>query len=323
MTLLAVVGVTVAVTASVVGGDNNETSTAPTQSVNGANAGASDIASANDNGPVTIITEEPTCAPLRPIMTALSDAQKNGWDKRDPSIPATAWTTEMRQQYEEVGKVMRDSADKFVTISRITPHRVIRELYGQISVYMRAYADAIPNYVATDDNLVRVSTSAAGVVSNICSSIDYGSAAARAPFAKPSAAPEQVAPVGDLESPQPFLSERNTVCEDWATAISDFQRDAAPWGATSPDIPVGQWSPEQKALNDEVVPVMKRFANQLLSLGSLSGNPILRDFAELSARYRFTYVEAIPTYMPADKYLANVAMLSSGVVNAACKALAT
>lgn len=310
-------GVTVAATVFVVGRDGE---VEPTSRTPDDGSAVSDVASANDTGPVTIITDEPTCAPLRPILNSLSDAQKNGWDKRDSAIPSTAWTPEMREQYEAVGAVMREAADQFVALARITPHRVVRELYEQVIAYLRAYADAIPDYTAPDDNLIRVATSAAGAVSSICSSIDYGAAAARAHFIEPLSAPSRLALVDDLENPERFLTEPNRVCGDWADAVSGFQRDAAAWGATSPDIPVGEWSTEQKALNDEVIPVMKRFANQLLTLGERSGNPIVQDFADLSAQYRFAYVEAIPTYMPADKYLANTSMLLSGVVNAACKA---
>jgi len=39
----------------------------------------------------------------------------------------------------------------------------------------------------------------------------------------------------------------------------------------------------------------------------------------LTAVYRLAYVEAVPTYMPADKYLINASVLASGVVEMACE----
>src|SRR5262245_14011600 len=66
--LVAVVGVTAAVTLSVANngsGGGSSPISAP-QSVGGATS--SDIASANDTGPVTVITEDPTCAPKYPIL---------------------------------------------------------------------------------------------------------------------------------------------------------------------------------------------------------------------------------------------------------------
>ncbi|GAT16380.1 uncharacterized protein RMCT_3349 [Mycolicibacterium thermoresistibile] len=84
---------------------------------------------------------------------------------------------------------------------------------------------------------------------------------------------------------------------------------------------MGQWSAEQRAVNDEVIPVMKRFANQAIALGKRSDNTVLQDFAALTAVYRLAYVEAVPTYMPDDKYLINASVLASGVVEMACEAV--
>lgn len=318
--LLAIVGVTVVVTVAVIGED--EESGAPSaSSPRTSSEPTSDVASANDTGPVAIITEEPTCAPVRPILIVFSDAQQNGWDRRDASIPASGWTHEVRVQYEEVGDAMRETADRLVPMVKLTPHRVVRELYEQMIAYLRAYAQAIPRYRPADDFLARSANAAGDAISNICDSIRNGSAAARASLVQPMAAPELIASVGDVENPQRFLTEIDPVCAEWADAVSEFQRDAAAWGTTSPDVPASQWSSEQRALNDEVVPVMERFAERLVALGQRSTNPTLRDIADLSAIYRFAYVKAIPTYMPADSHLTAASIFLSGVVNAGCKAL--
>ncbi len=146
--LLAVIGVTAAITISVTGDDGgNGSPTSPT---------ASEIASANDTGPATIITEDPTCAAWMPINNTLAQIEKNGWDKRDPSIPAANWTPELRAQYEEVGRAMRNAADQTVPLVKLTPHRVVRELYEQFIAYARAYSDAIPTYTPVDQHLVGV-----------------------------------------------------------------------------------------------------------------------------------------------------------------------
>lgn len=316
--LVAVVGLTVVVTISVIDGNHGKP---PNSTPPGQGSLTSEFASAADDGPVTIITEEPTCEPMAPIVTALSVAQKNGWDRRDPLIPASSWTPEVKAQYESAGEAMRTAADRLVPLAKVTPHRVMRELYQQSIAYLRLYANSIPSYTPRDDELFRAANAAIAAITNICSSIELGSAAARAPLVRPLSAPERVAPLGDAENPQPLLAELNPVCGDWANAVSDFQREAAAWAAASPEIPAGQWSPEQKALNHEVVPVMTRFANRLLALGSRSGNAVWQDFADLSAIYRFAYVEAIPTYMPADKHLTIASMRLSGIVNSACKAL--
>ena len=100
------------------------------------------MASADDKGPANIITEDPSCAAWTPINQTFVEIQKKGWDERDPSIPATDWTPEQRAQYDEVGRAMRAAADQTVPLAKLTPHRVMRELYEQFIAYARAYSDA-------------------------------------------------------------------------------------------------------------------------------------------------------------------------------------
>src|SRR5690242_4647748 len=179
--LLAVIAVTVAITVLVVG-KNSGASPTPTTSTS---AAPSDIASANDKGPVAIITEDPTCEPTRPVLDTLASQQHaNGWDKRDPSVPGAAWTPDVRAQYEAVGQAMRTSADQMVALVKLTPHRVVRELYEQFIAYSRAYADNISTYTPADDHLAVTSSTAANAIGYICAAVSYGSAAARGPLVK-------------------------------------------------------------------------------------------------------------------------------------------
>ena len=138
LALLVVVGVTAAVTISVTK-DRGDGDRAPTADTFG-------LASADDKGPANIITEDPSCAAWAPINQTFVDVQRKGWDERDPSIPATEWTPEQRAHYEEVGRAARNAADQTVQLAKLTPHRVMRELYEQFIAYTRAYSDAIPNY---------------------------------------------------------------------------------------------------------------------------------------------------------------------------------
>ncbi|MGV0680417.1 hypothetical protein ABQE62_29840, partial [Mycolicibacterium fortuitum] len=56
--------------------------------------------------PVTIITEDSSCAAWIPILNTLADTEKNGWADRDPAIPASAWNPSQRAQYEAVGQAI-------------------------------------------------------------------------------------------------------------------------------------------------------------------------------------------------------------------------
>src|SRR4051794_13454949 len=126
--LLAVIAVTVVITVLVVG-KNSGGGESPTPT----NGNGSDFASANDKGPANIIDGDPTCDSWSRVGTALTAAEeKVAWASRDRSIPASAWTPEQRNMYESVGKAMNDAADQTVGLVKLTPHRVMRELYEQI-----------------------------------------------------------------------------------------------------------------------------------------------------------------------------------------------
>ncbi len=97
LALLVVIGVTAAVTISVTR-DRGDGDSAPTAETFG-------LASADDKGPVSVITEDPSCAAWGPIGQTFVDVTRSvGWGDRDPAIPATNWTPEQRSQYEEVAR---------------------------------------------------------------------------------------------------------------------------------------------------------------------------------------------------------------------------
>ncbi|MEW2479405.1 hypothetical protein AB0876_07400 [Mycobacterium sp. NPDC049093] len=315
---------TAAVTLSVAnkgdGGDpGSPTAAPPTASVSG--AAHPDIASANDTGPVAVITEDPSCKTQYPVISAYISRTTNGWEKRDPELAAADWTPEIRGQYEAAGQAFRDAADQIIPSAKLTPHRVMRELYEQFIAYARAYADSIPNYAPINNNLAAAAARAADAIDRICAAISYSSAAARGPLVQALPAPSDVAPVRDPADAQKMLSEPNSVCPEWNSAIEQYYANSDAWNRTSPDIPGTEWSPEQRKTNDDVVPVMRLLNTQLSALGRRSENPTLRDLADLSVQYRKAYLEALPTYTPADKYLAAAATRAANVVEFACKAV--
>ncbi|HEY6645931.1 MAG TPA: hypothetical protein VI217_02390, partial [Mycobacterium sp.] len=143
--MLAVIAVTVVITVWVVGKDSGGESPTPT------NGNGSEFASANDKGPVGIITEDPTCETWRRINDAVAAEERSvSWSDRDQSVPATAWNPQQRTMYETAGKAIRDAADQVVGIVKLTPHRVMRELYEQFIAYSRVFVESIPAYTASD-----------------------------------------------------------------------------------------------------------------------------------------------------------------------------
>ena len=316
--LVAVIAVTAVVAVSCTknsgdsngGGGDTKTSAAP-----------SDVASANDTGPVGIITEDPSCAPWTPIANTLADVEKKGWGARDASIPRSSWTPEMSMQYEAVGKAMRKAADQAVPLAKMTTHRVMRELYEQFIAYLRAYSDAIATYVPADDGLAMAASTAGDVVTNICAAISFGSAAARAHLVPTSAPPSKVAPIGDVANPQRMFTTSDAVCGEIGPTLDQLLLNPLfkSWANTDPQIPASSWSPELEGLTNAVSPVMTSTADALEKLGSTSSNPIVQDFIQLGVHYRRTFIQALSTYQANDQYLYLAGQMAPGVVLGACK----
>jgi hypothetical protein len=318
--LLVVVAVTVGATLLFTGGGSGHESSTNTSSPTTSGV-ASDFASANDNGPVKIITEDPTCAPWGGINDTLASRQeRNGWSDRDPSIPAVTWSPEMRKMFTEAGDAMTEAADQAVPLVTTTPHRVIRELYEQFIAYARAYDERLPTYEATDNHLANVAVAATYVLTNICNTVESGSAVARGPLVSPTKQPTTLAPLGDPAKPERFLTSSDAVCPEWAALVTKINANTVEWANTDPSVPVDQWSPEQKALAAAVTPVLQRAADDMQSLSTRADNPVLQDFAALAAMYQRADLQALPTYSPADQYLYTTAAQAAVVVSEACLA---
>lgn len=306
--LLAIIAVAVTTTILVLHHRGNDNTAAVT----------SDIASANDTGPVTIITEDPTCTEYTRIVSS-QVSQYGDWANRDISIPASAWTPQQRGAYDSAAAMLRSEANQLVPLARQTPHRVMRELYELIIAYNRAYADAIPTYVPANNALVSAANTAGAAATRICDSISYSSASGAAPKVPTVAGPTTLAPVGDLDNPTRFLTESNAVCNQWSALTNQFHEDSTRLATSDTTTPASQWTPEVRAAWDAKAQMVTTYPDQFEELGRKSGNPVWEDFAVLGAQYLRGFVAAIPTYTSPDSYLRTVAVSTQGLVQAACE----
>jgi hypothetical protein len=292
------------------------------QSDNGSGQeGAAAVASAKDTGPVAVITEDPSCAAWTSINNELAHSGDGLWNQRDRSVPASAWTPKLRAQFIAAAQSMRGAAAQAVGLVKLTPHRVMRELYQQFIAYARAYAERVPKYTPADNNLAGAANSASSALGSICAAITDGPAAARGPLVPPAAPPSDIAPVGNPANPQPFLTTTNPVCDDWKSALDQFAKDTAAWQKLDPNIPALYWNREQKAVNYGVAQVMNSYAGKLEQLARQSDNAVWQDLANLSAQYRRAFVVSLPTYTPTDNHLANAANYASTTILGACAAV--
>lgn len=285
---------------------------------------AFDVASADDKDPVSIITDEPTCPDWEPITTALDTAQANGWHQRNAALPATEWTNTQRDQYRAAAASMRAAADKTVTLAKKTPHRVMRELYGQAIAYWRTYADNIDAYSPPADHLARAATNAAETVNAICAAIDFGAAGARGPLVLPGTPPVPDVPIGDPSTPAKYIAGPSAFCDEWTAMVTQYADATRQWREShDPNVPASYWSPEQRALADATAATMQQNADRTQLLGLLSGNLVAADFAALASHYRRAYALAMPDYALPDTHLNNAALRLHALTNQACQAVRT
>jgi hypothetical protein len=214
---------------------------------------------------------------------------------------------------------MRNAADRAVSLANQTPHRVMRELYEQFIAYGRAYADSIPNYTPADDFWAGANISATSALGAICDAIDYGSAVNRAPTVQPGDPASTVATPSNPNHPQRFLAKPDPSCSGWVQQADKFDADMTEWAKLDVSIPASQWSPQQERIQSLSAPVIASFAENGVTIGRQSNNPIFTDFADLAAVYFRAYVNSLKTYTPPDNYLVLVGLRVNNLLTNACR----
>ncbi|ALI27550.1 hypothetical protein XA26_37290 [Mycolicibacterium fortuitum] len=218
------------------------------------------------------------------MLNAWSEAEHAmKFPDRIKDIPAAQWTPQQRALYEAAVPKIRSTTDQLVPIAKLATHRVMRELYEQMIAYGRAFVDAVPTYTPKDNDLIKIYTLALNTLVAMCAAIDYKSAQTCGPLAELGSPPERFAPVVDPANAAQFMPDGDPACGEWMDAAERYSADRREWFATNPDIPVSEWSPEQKMLNDQVAPAMKRWGSEISAITRDTGNATLRDLAQLAA----------------------------------------
>ncbi|MCV7286136.1 hypothetical protein H7J87_12435 [Mycolicibacterium wolinskyi] len=287
--------------------------------------GGSGFASADDAGPAGIITDDSTCEAWRTIshdMEAVSDAVK--WNEQDYSVPAAQWNADQRNAFEKKSASLGSAVPKVESLAKQTPHRVMRELYGQYIAYTQAWIDAVPTYSATDRDSVATSNQLFTVLNRVCDAIYFRAAQQLAPLIAAAAPPSDVQALQGEAQPatEPFMNQGDASCEDWRAMIDRFEQDSRmkAWNDLDPNVRASERTPEYTAVVDAVLPVLGTYADDMERLGRQSGNPVWEDFAVTAAQYMRAYIQGAPTYRPAYGLLSLTSTILANSVNWACKA---
>lgn len=318
LAVLIVVVVTAVTTLLVTQEGHNDQSNSPGVSVSSGPTAAGGDPSRQQ---ISVLTAEPTCVAWDPINNSLAAAEDNGWKQRDPSIPVSAWREDQLAQYRAVAAAMQAAADQTEPLAKRTPNTIIETLYVQFIAYARAYAKAITLYEPIDDHLARVTVGLTLAISSICNAIAFGSADSRAPIQPSPTGTREEASGTVINTSSRFLTQPNSVCTDIAALIAELSAQTVDWLATDPNLPASKWDIQQRSINEKVAPVMTTFADRITQIGKRSDNAVIDSFSLLAAQYRRTFAAALPTYVPADNYLNEVATGVAGALNEACLAV--
>lgn len=316
LALVAVIAVSVVATVLVLrpesGGGGG--STPPAQN------GNSEFASANDTGPVNIITDDPTCAAWsRVARDYVAQADSVKWADRDGSVPASAWTPAQHAMYQKISKALNTAADLTSGLMKQTPHRVMRELYGQFIAYSKGFVETIPTYNGSFNGMTAVISGLVSSASNICAAIEYKSVQSVSPLVSVPSPPGNAATPSS--EPRRFLETENSACGEWISVTDQYRADTEAWRGIAANIAASEWTTEQKSIYDGVIPVMRSYADTVERIGRESGNSVFEDISVLSAQYTRAYILAIPNYAPADNFLSQTALHLSSTIYSGCEAV--
>jgi serine/threonine protein kinase len=290
------------------------------------------VASSADTGQVGIVTDDPTCTAWMPISQIwLATALIERWDLIHPGQPnplmvaGNAWTPDQRSVMQATGNATRLAATKTVPLARMTPHRVVRELYEQFVIYGRAFADSIANNYQPMQNALGATTeSVLNALISVCHTVNSGAAARRATLADAIDAPAHPAPPQDLTDPKRFVVTSDlTLCGEVTSVSRKYTENPTvkDWVAGDHHLPASAWSPQQKGLSDAVAPLMLNVADDIWRTVQRGSNPVIQDFGALGAQYQRAFAKALPTYTVDDEEINGVAVYARYVLRDACAAV--
>lgn len=284
----------------------------------GGDLATGDVASAADTGPVAVITEDPTCIEFSAFTIDAGNKLDAGFNKVDASIPASSWSEQTRQAYESGRGALTEYADRVVGLSKKTPHRVMRELYGQLTAYYRAFVAEIDGYTPDDLRLLDIANNAYASLNTICRAVGNQSAPRIASQVAAAAPPTSIAPVGDVDNPQKMLTATLELCPTWAARNDLVYQKTSVWETISHDNPASKWNSLEKTTYDKVAQLMARSVYEVNKIGRSSGNPLVEDFLVLAAQYQDAFLQALPTYEPEDLALYSTQQNLGKLVGSAC-----
>lgn len=285
-------------------------------------AAPSDVASAGDKNPATIVLEDVSCDAQSPIFNNfVAGLKASGFNDLDHSVPASLWSPEERRINDEAKRLTVAVIAQVRPLVKLTPHRVRRELYEQTIAYWQAWIDKLPTYVGSDDEYRSAGNETEKSLVRMCTAIRDKSAQARSFMADPAIEPKDFAPVTS-DTPQLFLGSGSDQCSEFTAALAAYYDDPVikDWQKIDVKTAASGWDSNQRQTSDKAADILVELAHKLAGLGGDSGNPIMADFTAVGAQYITAYAHAMPSYTSNDDSLLGAGFGPMRAVNFACKA---
>jgi hypothetical protein len=137
------------------------------------------------------------------------------------------------------------------------------------------------------------------------------------------AAPVTVTVSASPQTLQPAIpTAPDPVCGPWATATNDYRTKETAWSNTDSSIPASQWSPEQRSITMNVIPVLRQEAADLRGFAAKATDPTLRFLMQLEAAYQEAFADRLPNFAgPDDKRLWQAAINADVMIDSLCHAV--
>lgn len=108
------------------------------------------------------------------------------------------------------------------------------------------------------------------------------------------------------------------VCAEWGPISNAYGAKQDKWAQTDAKMPASAWGPEQRALNMDMIPIIRSQAADMKRLADKAQDPFLARLMREQAMYEDEFASRLPNYVPSDQALWQAAIDYGAAVRATC-----
>lgn len=108
------------------------------------------------------------------------------------------------------------------------------------------------------------------------------------------------------------------VCAEWGPISNAYSAKQDKWAQTDAKTPASAWSPEQRVLNMDMLPIIQMQAADMRRLADKAKDPFLARLMREQAMYEDEFALRLPSYEPSDQALWQAAIDYASAVRATC-----